>query len=388
VTAALPRFAGLSKARFDIVRGFEDMTRVAALVAHLPALLVALELGGCNCFGPVQALRGLTQLRGVTQLQGLARLTALRLAGEVVEHGTMAGQLLQLIGTLTNLRSLGLSLVWAELDTTPHHGWLSRLTLLTSLTVDFWAPGGKVIHDVLSSVAHLPALGVLSITDARPMPAVSGVAYAHVAAACSSLRCLSLMELLLPPSMFTDVLPQLTGLTCLQFKVAVTPTTPHVESFSWLSVLTALRELWYGGHFDDTSVLPCELLAGLPHVETLYLGDCSFVDAPYLEQLCDSMPQLTSLDLSYNRNMGAGLSSLQHLTNLEVLGLGSVECSAEVLQHLHALQAPPSLRRCHLGEDYWEPEKQAVARVAARATLGRQVDAVFSDWAQEQHDGW
>jgi hypothetical protein len=123
-------------------------------------------------------------------------------------------------------------------------------------------------------------------------------------------------------------------------------------------------------------VLPRKMLPRLSSLEILSLAWCPFVNTPYLKQLCMSMPQLTALNLSNSCDkIGAGLSALQHLTNLEVLALRGEQPFCTVLADLKHVRAPPSLRRCYLGE-YWEPRSQA----AARAYLGSHVVIVCTDW--------
>jgi hypothetical protein len=145
--------------------------------------------------------------------------------------------------------------------------------------------------------------------------------------------------------------------------------------------LTSLRELWCAVsttvYEADDRALPCELLASLSSVGALGLVGCEFVDGAYLARLCASMPQLKSPDLCRSDHVGMGLSSLQHLTNLEVLGLEYVDDCTALLEHL---RAPPSLRRCYVAkawEDVPDPHEEA-ARV--KALLGRwHVEAAFDE---------
>jgi hypothetical protein len=331
----LTGLTGLSKLCFETdPEGPDvDVLQVASLAARLPAL-VALELEG--------------DLEEVARLRSLTRLTALKLGGQVTEEGVTTGQLLHHVGTLTNLRSLALEpLWWNEDGDSGEPGWLSQLHLLTSLRACF-GYGGVGLEETALSVPHLPALCELRLSSilCDDDDVLSVAACAHIAAARSTLRLLHLDALLLPASLGAEVMPQLTGLTCLCLACIQLPIMP-LTWFTWLTVLTALRELGYSNNHG--SALPCELLAGVSNVDTLSLSGCSFVNAPYMEQLCEAMPQLTNLDLSGNRNLGAGLSSLQHLTNLEVLGLAVGRGSLVLLQHV---RAPSSLRRCCLGGDW------------------------------------
>jgi hypothetical protein len=182
----------------------------------------------------------------------------------------------------------------------------------------------------------------------------------------------------LPATTLVEMLVQLTGLACLSLASGI---EPHAMPIAWLTALSALRGVRYEGDGEDPSagnVPPGHLLARrLSDVVALSLRSCPFVDDAYLVQLCTCMPQLRSLDLSRNTNFAVGLSALQHLTNLEVLGLDAGR--PEWLEHV---TAPSSLRRCCLGSwrCYSRPEQQA----RARHLLGKQVDAVFYD----QHTPW
>jgi hypothetical protein len=188
-----------------------DMAHIAALAAQLPAL-VALELAGC--------------FKAAPQLEHLAQLTALKLSGRLEgPGGVTTGQLLHLVGTLTNLRSLVLKLAWTEGDPA-QPGWLARLTLLTNLQVDFGSSDclvrqryneqELVYEDVASSVALLPALSELHITAMGIRGITLSAACMRIASAGSSLRLLHMERLTLPAGMFPQVLPQLTGLTCVR----------------------------------------------------------------------------------------------------------------------------------------------------------------------------
>jgi hypothetical protein len=329
-----------------------ELPQIVDLVDQLP-LLVELKLDGC--------------FSDAARLQCLTQLTALTVGGEAM--GLMTGQLLHHIGTLTNLRSLALEPRWWT-GPPAEPGWLAQLRLLTSLRAAFDC--GRAGLEEMASSVPLRELHLHSFGESNVM---SVAACAHIAAARSSLRHLHLELVSLPASMCAEVLPQLTGLTCLRLIYNRMPTM----TFSWLTELTALRELQYR---NRGTVLPCELLAGLSCVDTLVLTSCPFVDAPYLKQLCSSMPQLRGLDIDLlNDNMGAGLYRLRRLTNLEVLGLGRIADSRRsmLVQGLKSLRAPPSLRRCYLGRHVQRgPEYK---RAIARAMLGRQVEAVFSDWA-------
>jgi hypothetical protein len=339
--------------------GDVDVTDVASLVAQLPAL-VALGLS-CDL------------LQGVAALQTLTRLTALSLAWLVygdVGAGN-AGQVLSHVGTLSNLRSLQLAWVCDDRQgDTGAPGWLTRLGLLTSLQLRFermdqgeeWIEGvpADAFDDVAASVPHLPALCELHIdVDSNEHAAgLSAAACSRIASAASSLQRLHLSGLPLPATAMAEVLSQLTGLTCLSLNPA-SGMEPCVMSFAWLPALSALRELHYVGDSQDTcagSVLPCQLLAGMSNIVTLSLGSCWFLDDPYLVELCTSAPQLRSLNLSDNVNIGTGLSALQHLTGLEVLGL---EAAPFRPVHLEHVRVPCSLRRCYLGTRWpgWTPER-------------------------------
>jgi hypothetical protein len=365
--ARLSHLTGLTRLGFAERYPAIDVAHVASLVAQLPAL-VALELGG--------------ELDPVAPVQRLTQLTALTLDGSVLEEATQTGELLRHVGALTNLCRLELRLWWHEGDAGAP-GWLTRLT---RLRVDFailegdpeevngGVPDGFLAFaDVASSVPNLPALRELRIARMGPecymLPAA---ACASIASCSSSLESLSLDRLRLPASMLEGVIPQLTGLTHLGIDLLTTDAAPSAESFTRWPVLTNLRELRCTAGTAAGDMVPCQLLAGLPHLDTLSLGVAfTKLNGPYVEHLCHSMPRLTSLDLSRNSTVGTGLSALRHLTNLEVLSLGRAPCIEGDLEHV---QAPPSLRRCYLG-GYWDPEQQT----KARAVLGRQVDVVFPD---------
>jgi hypothetical protein len=226
---------------------------------------------------------------------------------------------------------------------------------------------------VAFDVPRLPALCELHLTKcfAGDGGELSAAAWEGIAASCSALRLLHLGGLTLPANM-PQALSQLTGLTCLRLRSLY----KRVPSLSALTALTNLKELCFAlGGFRSglaDSVLPCRLLAGLRSLDTLALSHCSFVDGPYTEQLCASVPQLTSLDLSCNGDVGTGLSALRRLTNLQVLGLEGV--AAHDVQHM---RVPASLQRCYLGWGRWPEE-----RVAAKGLLGRGVEAVFDRWGR------
>jgi hypothetical protein len=386
--AALAHCTALCRLRFE-GRGHVDVAHVAPLAAQLPAL-AALELDG------------LGRIDGSAHLGGLTRLTALLLAGAVAEAGSSTGQLLHRVGALTRLRSLHLQLWWNGDWQTAQPGWLTALALLTSLRVDYdpltgaggvgdgAAQLGRAFDEVASSVPRLPALRELHMSDNAGVGAehvsdagswLSAAAAARIASASGSLRLLHLGWLSLPAAMFTEVLPRLTGLTCLRLDSLYCGSM----EFGWMSALTDLRELRYvpnSRHNGAGCTLPCELLAGLSNVDTLTLSRCPFVDEPYLARLCASMPQLRNLDLGYNSNMSGGLSALRRLTNLEVLGL-EPEFSGSLLQQLFELSitTPLSLRRCYLGpQSFWSAGGPVEV---ARAVLGSHVEAVFAHWYQE-----
>jgi hypothetical protein len=368
--SCFPRLSKLSFEAYDIV----GSAHIASLAAQLPAL-VALQLDGALDVGAVAQLRSLTQLTGLTMS-----------VWYLAEQGVMTGPLLQHVGSLTNLRSLALRLDFDQDTAAP--GWLTRLTLLTRLRLDLDERTREAgldglnaaFADAASSVPHLPALHQLHLgkCDGTPTVVLPAAACAHLASARAHLGLLHLQRMELPACFFAEVLPQLTGLTCLRLVYVITPFNPDIMSFSWLAGLTALRELSCEGNIGDHAdwaarrcgVLPCKLLAGLSKVDTLSLESCDFVDGPYLAQLCESMPQLQSLNLSHDFadvDMGAGLPALQHLTNLEVLAL---PCFSECGEHV---KAPPSLRRCYLGLGR-QPDDEA----HAKAVLGRHVEVVFS----------
>jgi hypothetical protein len=365
-------------------RGPIDLARIASLVAQLPAL-VALEQGTYGGF------------EGAAELRSLTQLTALKLAGAMLKDGEPNGPLLHAIAALTGLKSLDLGVCFDFGWDPAQPSWLRRLTGLTSLRVAFDTNEDEgllhhetagVFDEVAASVPDLPALCELHIADATgTRTEMWPHACVHIGAASSSLRRLTLAGLSLATSMFTEVIPQLTGLTCLCLNAVY-----HCRmSFDWLAALTNLRELAYvessehllgeGGNSEDAlddGSLPCQLLSGLSSVVTLTLANCSFVDGPYLEELCECMPQLRSLDLRHT-SVAGGLSALQRLTNLEVLGLEMQTCRAELLEQL---RAPLNLRRCYLGEGWWN-EKQ---RPAAVALLGTHVEVVFERWSHEWHE--
>jgi hypothetical protein len=384
-STALSRLTGLSKLRSSV--GFAaGIPHIASLVAQLPAL-VALEV----------ELELQADAHAVAQLRSLTRLTRLALTGCIAEQGTTAGQLLQHVGSLANLRSLELYLDLDQYTAEPL--WLTRLTLLTGLRVILNTPDGAAMgglalafNEVASSVPHLPALRALHMftVSGGACATLSAAACARIASSRSTLRLLNLVQMALPAAMFTEVLPQLTGLTCLRLDCVITPPpfSPTIASFSWLAGLTALRELSCAGSIRhnaeldafDCCVLPCQLLGTLSRVDTLRLLSCAFLDGDYLDQLCESMPQLRHLIMSLNmggsKALAAGLTALQHLTSLEVLGLALEDVS---LEHV---RAPLSLRRCYMGH-VGSHEKRA----ETRAALGRQVDVVFAYWDPDARQG-
>jgi hypothetical protein len=153
--------------------------------------------------------------------------------------------------TLTNLRSLELWLWWKQGEVR-EQGWLTQLSYLTSLHVTFGAMITRGVvtafsfafDDVAASVPLLPALRALKIVCIAEKAAVlSAAACVDVAPARGSLALLHLHELRLPAAMFAEVLPQLTGLTCLRLERVVHPaSTP----FGWLAVLPACcRAGWW-----------------------------------------------------------------------------------------------------------------------------------------------
>jgi hypothetical protein len=389
---ALSRCTGLSALIFR-GDGDIDIPPVAALVAQLPALVV-LELEG--------------NFRHTGSLQSLTRLTALQLWGQVGERE--GDRLLTQLAALTNLRSLSLAAWWDDARQSIHPGWATALTALTSLRVTFTASCEHdpyeadylALDDVALCVPHLPALRELHVSSLSDY-CCAGLprgACARIASASSSLRLLHVEGLRLPASMFAQVLARLTGLTCLRLLRNRHAATP----FDWLGALTALRELQYTprGALTDverrfyseehplefnteigSGVLPCPVLAALSNVHALTLAGCPFVDAPYLEHLCAAMPQLRTLDLADTINIGAGLSALQRLTNLEVLDLEVRADTPEAL--LGHVRAPSSLRRCYLGWRFnWGPVEQATAG----ALPGGHVDTVFSHWEKAFHNGY
>jgi hypothetical protein len=366
IAPSVTALSGCTALRKVCVHALQDVniSHLASLAAELPALLSLEQVGS-------------GRLYSIASLQSLTQLTALGLCGAVSEEGATTGQLLRHVGTLTNLRSLALRL-WLDWGEALERGWLTRLSRLTSLQVTFATREVNIddydaFFDVPSSVPLLPALCELKIAGTYNAASLSAAACAYVASARSSLKSLHLRELRLPASMFVHVMPQLTCLSCLRLEYVI---HPDEMVFIWLSILTALRELWYDGRIKNTGcsgVLPCGLLAGLSSVDTLSLPRCPAVDGPYLEQLCELMPQLRSLNLSYNSNMGAGLHALQRLTNLEVLGLAPYYgvSLGDTLQHL---RAPLNLGRCYVGRK--GPEKEASSIVL----LSRQVDIMYADW--------
>jgi hypothetical protein len=367
-TTALSRLTALSKMAFNCVNWpGPDLSHIADWAERLPAL-AALQLFSTDMFC------------GLPEVLRLTQLTALTLTTWGSGETETPCELLQHLGTLTQLRSLNVKLNWGDHeDTTTEPTWLTGLALLTTLCVNFYRSpeSGELpaLEGVASAVPSLPALSDLYIGNSTTWqhPGLSAAACARIAAAKSSLTLLGLQGLALPGSLFWEVLPLLTGLVRLRLDtIRVTPAT---TTFNWLTALTALTELAY---FEDlwrghASALRCELLVGLPSLRVLTLCHCAFVDAPYLEQLCASMPQLTSLNLAGNYNMGAGVAALRHLTNLEELGLNGITRADELLRYL---KAPGSLRVCYLGE-HWNERPRAAA---TWAILGRQVETVFSVW--------
>jgi hypothetical protein len=353
-----------------------DLAHVASVAAQLPALVALEQHGGCSTFDSGAQLHTLTQL------------TALRLTGVVVEEGRSTTELLRRIGPLTRLRSLHLKLWWGnDLDAaTPD--WLAQLTCLSSLRVDFSTTDeeptdeGGLLDGVASSVPHLPALRELHIGDHNNVGApLSPAACARIASAAGSLGLLTLGGVSLPPTIFTEVLPQLTRLTCLCLNSVYHEDTP---TLGWLAALTNLRELGYVGNRACSpppgDLLPCDLLGGLSNVVALTLAQCPFVDAPYVRQLCASMQQLRRLDLRDNDGAGAGTSALVLLTNLEVLGLQrSATVVDEVWKHVNA---PSSLMRCYLGSYLAPQQKEAMAM----HFFERNVQVVFQAWPHEWQD--
>jgi hypothetical protein len=386
-TTALSGCTALSKLGIqgDIKGGSRvDLCHIASVASQLPAL-VSLQLRGS----------GYCCMEAGPQLRGLGGLTALALAGVALEERVAAGALQQQVAALTNLRSLHLRLWWEPAWDTPRPGWLTPLALLTALRVHFDILGMDdakaynalrgTLEEAAASVPHLPALRELRLGSSSSHGGVgaglSAAACLRIAAAGSGLELLTLDELALPAAEFTQVLSRLAGLTCLGL-ISVTSCDDDMP-LGWLTALTGLRELGYVGSRQDTwfvASLPCQLLAGLSSVHALTLANCPFLDSDYLAQLCASMPQLRSLDLSGSRNVSAGLSALRRLPNLEVLGAVGTAAAAQLLE---LIRVPPSLRRCHLGPyRRWQPAQ----RKAAVALLGRHVEVVFGYWYRDWWD--
>jgi hypothetical protein len=246
----------------------------------------------------------------------------------------------------------------------------------------------RAFNDTASSVPLLPALRELHI-DCDGAERLPAAACSGIASAGSRLVHLHLGGLSVRAAPLLEALVQLTGLTCLSLASLI---TPHAMSFGWLTALTVLRQLRYVRRSDDSATggtLPCRLLARLSSIDALALSRCSFLNDPYLEEACLSMLRLRSLDLSGNAQLRAGLSALQRLTDLEVLGLAGVVADPAALSEV--VRVPCSLRRCHLGYRYLYNlakgpggHRPAEQRVATSALLGGQVEAVFSAWGWER----
>jgi hypothetical protein len=350
---------------------------VSPCTTHLPALLsLELDMGG-----------GLHGETGAAQLRSQTRLTALKLGLlELDEQQPSAGELLQHVGALTNLRSLHLvqqrKHSWAPAE----RGWLSRLTRLTCLAVavpllwHHYAGAGQCcsFDEVAAAVPLMPALVELHMTDnmGNKYNELSAASCACIASTSSSLRVLDLKGLCLPGDI-TGAMSQLTCLTTLRLHSWL----PLYCSCEWLTALTSLKELMYVNR-RGSSVPPCHLLARLTTVETLLLSSCAedrawcdraVVDGRCMAPLCAAMPQLRRLKLRVRESSLAQteLAAVVRLTNLEVLCL---PCAATYLKRV---RPPSSLRRWYLGA------MEAEGRLKAGALLGRHVEAVFGTWHEE-----
>jgi hypothetical protein len=363
-------------------QGRVDMSGLVRWAAQLPAL-ASLEFDAITY----------THMLNATQVEALTALRTLKLCCVQPAGGTTTSEMLRRIGSLTALRVLHLRVThwgWTPIE----QGWLSRLSLLTSLHVayafsafedeyyynedDVPAPAEALtaaFDEVASAVPSLPSLVELSICDAlcttcSDVP--SAAACARITSAAGTLRALHLHGLPLPQAAMLVLLPQLTGLTCL--RLTCCEGLGGAPGSLALATLTSLRELCYQGGVDECAP-PCALLAGLRSIRALSV---QAVDGPYLAQLCAAMPQLTCLDLGthYGAEGGSGLLAagapalqpLQLLSRLEVLDLTS-SVAAEQLRYMEGVRC---LQRCYMGGQCTPGFQKR-----SMAALGRRMDVVF-----------
>jgi hypothetical protein len=308
----------------------------------------------------------------LTRLQGLTSLTELHI-GTVLAAWTHS-EVMHAIGAMANLRSLQVRFLHGGWDPA-ESGWLTRLSLLTSLRVGFEAtrssaPGS--IGEVLSAVARLPALRCLQVvTDLlQPAQGPSGEAFAGLVPAKGLLEELHLSCVELPRSCM-EVIPQLTRLTALGFHGCGGAASRGGlwMAASALTALTNLRVLMARDLAGGCTVA-LGAIEGLKQLHTLQLnGD--LLNRTYLTRLCAALPQLRVLDVSSSANIGSGVSALSRLTNLEVVDMSATVEVGVLVRHL---RAPPSLRRFL----YKAPTDQE-HRQRIRDLLGPRVRVVFDD---------
>jgi hypothetical protein len=325
------------------------LSDLARLARQLPSLVV-LEL---------DALEGFVELHGAahdSQLQGLHKLTALQLAGFMPAEAAPTGQLLNQLRSLAGLRRLHLHILrtgW----TSAQRGWLTRMSLLTSLDVCFESEDDGELcawgafDDVASAVAHLPALRSLRIADGpyddhdTELDAITAPAFKLLASAKSRLILLHLEHCALPATAM-DTISTLTSLTSL--KLLDCAPLLHCNG---MGGLTSLRELIFSSRSEMVPAI--EQITCLTNVEVLVLRDGG-LDSSYFTQLCHSLPQLRVLDIGRNNSMeystgcgvGEGVAELSRLTNLEVVDLSGAVSWWEVCDNM---RVPYSLTRLHLG---------------------------------------
>jgi hypothetical protein len=254
----------------------------------------------------------------------------------------MSRIVLQVLGGMTNLRSLQACLVHTG-GAQVEHGWVTRLSLLTSL--DFSMDGttgddSAVFDELVSSVPHLPALRELRLGKrvTRQVRGLADAPFARLVDAAGALEVLHLTLLQLPGGC-VDAIRQLTRLTSLSIRTCECA----ARGFAGLAALTRLRRLELLDVQSDCGV-GCNALVGLKQLTMLRLNG-AFVTRRYVARLCGELPRLERLDVSGSRNVGSGLSALERLTNLEVVDLSN---TVGVGQLAASLRVPPSLRLCLL----------------------------------------
>jgi Leucine-rich repeat (LRR) protein len=356
----------------------DSETISAALIARcaecLPAL-ASLKVGKRFLF--VETADPLTKLRGLTALTELHVAT--------VWTTWPHNEALHAIGAMANLRTLQLRLLHLGWDPA-ESGWLTRLSLLTSLDVCFETTGDGpgCFDEVLSAVPHLPALRRFHMSSnlLQEMQQPSDEAFASLASASGVLEQLHLSALELPRSCM-EVIRQLTRLTALRIRGCDWWGTrgSFWTASSALAALTSLRvlevrDLTVGKVLDgpddcthDCTVAP-RAIEGLKQLRTLRLNG-ELLNRPYITRLCAALPQLCVLDVSGSANIGSGVSALSKLTNLEEVDLSATVEVGELVRHL---KPPTSLRRFLYKAPLEQEHEQHI-----RALLGPRVRVVFDE---------